>query len=85
MPTRRRHFGSVRKLPSGRWQASYWHQGIRHVAADTFPATKDGETISAWAVQKSNIAKWRGRRTRADDVAAALLAYQERFKGPSSR
>ena len=28
----RRHFGSVRKLPSKRWQASYWHIGSRHPA-----------------------------------------------------
>jgi hypothetical protein len=41
MATRRRHFGNVRKLPSGRWQASYWHEGLRHVAADTFPAKSD--------------------------------------------
>jgi integrase len=34
----RRHFGSIRKLPSGRWQASYWHEGSRHVAASPFPA-----------------------------------------------
>ena len=37
MPTRRRHFGNVSKLPSGRWQANYWHQGIRHVAAGYVP------------------------------------------------
>jgi integrase len=39
--TGRRHFGSVRKLPSGRYQASYWHEGQRHVAADTFTAKAD--------------------------------------------
>jgi hypothetical protein len=39
--TRRRHFGSARKLPSGRWQGGYWHQGVRHVAAGTFPAKSD--------------------------------------------
>ncbi len=33
MPARR-HFGSVRKLPSGRYQASYWHNVIRHVLSD---------------------------------------------------
>lgn len=37
----RRHFGSVRKLPSGRWQASYWHEGIRHAAPTTFLAKAD--------------------------------------------
>jgi integrase len=39
--TRRRHFGSCRKLPSGRWQASYWHQGRRHTAPRTFAAKAD--------------------------------------------
>ena len=34
----RRHFGSVRKLPSGRYQASYWQEGERHIAPDTFSA-----------------------------------------------
>lgn len=38
MPTRR-HFGSIRKLPSGRYQASYWHEGNRHIAGRAF-ATK---------------------------------------------
>ena len=28
--TNRRHFGSVRKRPGGRWQALYWHDGRRH-------------------------------------------------------
>jgi integrase len=37
----RRHFGSVRKLPSRRFQASYWNDGIRHVGEDTFPSKAD--------------------------------------------
>jgi integrase len=39
--TGRRHFGSVRKLPSGRWQASYWHEGDRHLAPTTFLTKAD--------------------------------------------
>ena len=35
MPARR-HFGSVRRLPSGRYQASYWHLAERHTADATF-------------------------------------------------
>ena len=35
MPARR-HFRSVRKLPSGRYQASYWHLAVRHPAQQTF-------------------------------------------------
>lgn len=38
---RRRHFGSVRRLASGRWQASYWLEGRRHVAPVTFRAKTD--------------------------------------------
>jgi integrase len=41
MASRRRHFGSVRKLPSGRWQASYWHEVTRHTASWTFKAKAD--------------------------------------------
>jgi integrase len=37
----RRQFGSVRKLPSGRWQAGYWHLGRRHVAPVTFAFKAD--------------------------------------------
>jgi integrase len=35
----KRHFGSVRRFPSGRYQAAYWHDGKRHVAEQMF-ATK---------------------------------------------
>ncbi|HET9731675.1 MAG TPA: hypothetical protein VFP54_03270 [Acidimicrobiales bacterium] len=42
MPARR-HFGSVRKLPSGRYQVSYWHNVTRHVAPDTFPSKGDAQ------------------------------------------
>ena len=42
MPARR-HFGSIRKLPSGRYQASYWHNVTRHVAPETFPSKGDAQ------------------------------------------
>ena len=38
---RRRHFGTVRKLPSGRYQAGYWHEGKRHAAPGTVTAKAD--------------------------------------------
>jgi integrase len=37
----RRHFGNARKLPSGRWQASYWHEGARHIAPAPFKTKAD--------------------------------------------
>lgn len=39
--TRRRHFGSVRKLPSGRYQARYWHAGLSRAAPETFKTKSD--------------------------------------------
>jgi integrase len=39
--TNRRHFGNVRKLPSGHYQASYWHEGQRHTALVTFKTKAD--------------------------------------------
>lgn len=40
---RRRHFGSVRRLPSGRFQASYWREGYRFVASQTFTTKGDAQ------------------------------------------
>jgi integrase len=34
-------FGSVRRLPSGRFQASYWHEGARHTGSETFVTKAD--------------------------------------------
>ena len=42
---KRAHFGSVRRLPSGRYQASYWHKATRHTAPDTFKTKGDAQ---AW-------------------------------------
>jgi len=39
--------------------------------------TTTGSQIVAWAVQKSNLAKWTGRQTRADQVAATINAVVE--------
>jgi integrase len=41
----RNTFGNVRKLPSKRWQASYWHDGKRHTGPSTFPSKGDA---NAW-------------------------------------
>jgi hypothetical protein len=36
--------------------------------------TKDHNDVTAWAVQKSNEAKWAHRQTRADEVAEAIMS-----------
>lgn len=44
----RRQFGSVRRRSSGRWEASYWFEGARHLAATTFATKADaGAWLSA--------------------------------------
>ena len=42
----RRHFGSVRKRPSGRWQALYWKEDRVH-SAGTFPTKADAQAFLA--------------------------------------
>ena len=37
----KRHFGSVRRLASGHYQAAYWYDGKRHVAPQTFTTKAD--------------------------------------------
>jgi hypothetical protein len=41
LAARRRNFGSVRRLPSGRWQVRYWLEGERCAAPQTFATTAD--------------------------------------------
>jgi integrase len=49
VPGRRKsNFGSVRKLPSGRWQARYEHEGLTHPAPHTFPSKADA---NAWLAE----------------------------------
>ena len=45
MTPRRRHFGNVRRLPSGAYQASYWHDGQRHTAPKTFSQRADANAF----------------------------------------
>jgi integrase len=44
MAGRRRQFGTIRKRPSGRWQAFYLHQGAKHYAPNTFTTKADAST-----------------------------------------
>ena len=35
---------------------------------------RSGGSVTAWALQKSNAAKWSGRATRSDEAAEAIMA-----------
>jgi integrase len=82
MPARR-HFGSVRKLPSGRYQASYWHNVTRHVAPDTFPSKGDAQRWLSTIETSIHRGEWvdpaGGRMTVAE------LADRWKTRDPSKR
>lgn len=76
MAGRRRHFGSVRKRSSGRWQASYFHLGQRHNAPETF--TTKAEAL-AWLsgvevdIHRGGWVDEKGGRKVFADVASSWL------------
>ena len=45
MTSSRRHFGHVRRLASGRYQAGYWHDGRRHIGPTTFRSKADANAF----------------------------------------
>jgi integrase len=45
MAAKRRHFGNVRRFASGQYQASYWHDGRRHIAPQTFTQRADANAF----------------------------------------
>ena len=76
MNTRRRHFGSVRKLPSGRFQASYWHESSRHQAPSTFTTKADALAWLSAADADIHRGSWvdpRGGGLTLEQVAAKWL------------
>ncbi len=76
----RRGFGNLRKLPSGRWQASYWHDGRRHVAPATFGTKTDAQ---AWlATQQADIV--RGAWTERPSGKVTFADYSASWMGRQS-
>jgi integrase len=65
---RRHHGGTVRQLPSGRWQARVYDDGTgKHVSAGTFPTKADAKVALTQALADQSRGKWvapeRGRVT----------------------
>jgi len=83
----RRHFGSVRKLSSGRWQASYWHLGRRHIAPVTFAFKGDAHAYLSTVEAEVRKGLWidpQGARLPFSDWADAWTATTVDLR-PSSR
>lgn len=72
----RRRFGWVRKLPSGRFQASYLGpDGQRHKAPDTFPTERDADR---WLVQVESTIM-RQEWMNPDRAKVSVKEYAERW------
>ena len=77
MPPRRK-FGNIRRLPSGKWQASYLGpDGERHAAEVTFPSEVDAERYLAMTARQIRSGEWTdlrqlGRRTLRECCEAYL-------------
>lgn len=76
MAGKRRRFGNVRRLPSGRYQATYRdHDGIRRAAGETFRTKRDAER---WlSVVEAELL--RGEWLNPDDQRVALAGFGIRW------
>ena len=79
----KRHFGSVRKLPSGRYQASYWHEGTRLIAEQTF-RTK-GDALALLAKVETDVRRGVWIDPREGDLSVKSLSEQLLASNPSKR
>jgi len=76
-------------LPSGRFQASYWHEGTRHVAGDTFGTKADALAWLSRAEADISRGSWvdpsGGKLTVAEVVAGWLEANPTKRKSSRLR
>lgn len=71
-----RAWGTLRRLPSGNWQASYCGPDLaRHVAPITFSARMDGEYWLAAERRLIERDEWSAPRIRADEHRAKSKAF----------
>jgi integrase len=79
----RRHFGSARKLPSGRWQASYWHEGVRHNAPTTFASKAD--VLAFLSTVEADLRRGAWLDPRSGQVTFGELAKEWLTSNPAKR
>ena len=67
-------------------QHSVGYESIRAVKPGSMGLqveTADGGPVLIWAIQKSSVSKWLHQKTRADQVAAEIMARVESAEAPS--
>ena len=83
MSARRRHFGSIRRLPSGRFQASYWHEGSRHPAPSTF--TTKADALAWLSAAETDIHRGSWVDPRGGDLTVMHIASKWLEANPAKR
>lgn len=79
----KRHFGSVRKLPSSHYQASYWHEGTRHIAEQTF-RTK-GDALAHLSKVETDVRRGVWIDPREENSSVKSLSEQWLASNPAKR
>lgn len=69
----RRHFGAVRKRSSGRWQATYWHEGCNH-SAGTFGSK--GDALAHLSTIEADLRRGTWINPKSGDVTVETYANQ---------
>lgn len=69
----RRHFGAIRKRSSGRWQATYWHEGRNH-SAGTY-ATKS-DALAHLSTVEADLRRGAWINPKSGDVTLETYANQ---------
>jgi len=68
----RRDFGSVRKFPSGRWQARYKVEGATHYGPMTYETKSDAQTYLATVHADLVRETWRAPRLVTEPVGVTM-------------
>ncbi|MGO9335370.1 MAG: phage integrase central domain-containing protein [Acidimicrobiales bacterium] len=80
----RRAFGSVRRLPSGRYQATYWHNGKQFKGESTFGAKADAHKWLTTVEADLRRGKWieasKAQDTTSSEYAQAWIARRSGTK-----
>lgn len=81
----KRQFGNIRQLPSGRWQATYWHNGGREKAPTTFATKKDADLFLAGKQKEISDGTWQRKNEGNQPFAPFALQWLESKKGEQIR
>lgn len=81
----KRQFGNIRHLPSGRWQATYLHNGVREKAPTTFATKKDADLFLAGVQKDISDGTWKRKNEGNQPFAPFALQWLESKKGEQIR